>query len=135
MTLEIGRAPLSRTEAAVRTTREPGSAPLSRTDVAVKSAQEIRAERRAAALRAEVALKVTLVTLTWLVTVSLLLGWGITGPQRQPGTILLAALAAVVGPFVGAVIATRHGQFRLGGVYVVLTLVMVLPALLVVRAG
>jgi hypothetical protein len=109
--------------------------PLSRTDVGVKSAQEIRDERRAAVLRAEVALKVTLVTLTWLVSVSLLLGWGFTGPQRQPGTIALGALAAVVGPFVGAVIATRHGQFRLGGVYVVLTLVMVLPALLVVRAG
>ena len=164
MTLEIGRAPLSLTDAAVRSAREIGPAPLSRTDVglpppradvgptplprtdvgpaplsrrdfAVRSPQEIRDDRRAAALRTEVALKVTLVTLTWLVSVSLLLGWGLTGPQRQPGTILLAALLAVVGPFVGAVIATRHGQFRLGGVYVVLTLVMVLPALMVVRAG
>ncbi|MEU7904518.1 hypothetical protein [Actinoplanes sp. NPDC049118] len=116
-------------------TLEIGRAPLSRIDVTVKSAQEIRDERRAAALRTEVALKVTLVTLAWLVSVSLLLGWGLTGPQRQSGTILLAALCAVVGPFVGAVIATRHGQFRLGGVYVVLTLVMVLPALSMVRAG
>ncbi len=109
--------------------------PLSRVDVGVRSAGEIRADRRAAALRKEVALKVTLVTLSWLVSVSLLVGWGVTGPQRQPGVLLLAGLLAVVLPFVGAVIATRHGQFFLGGVYVVLTLAMVLPALSLVRAG
>jgi hypothetical protein len=109
--------------------------PLSRVDVGLPSEGELRAERRAARVRSEVALKVTLVTLIWLVSVSLLVGWGITGPERQPGTLLLAALAAVVGPFVGAVIATRHGQFFLGGVYVVLTLAMVLPALSLVRAG
>ena len=108
---------------------------LSRVDVGVRSESEIRADRRAAVVRTEVALKVTLVTLIWLVSVSLLVGWGLTGPQRQPGTLLLAALAAVVLPFVGAVIATRHGQFFLGGVYVVLTLAMVLPALSLVRAG
>ena len=109
--------------------------PLSRVDVGLRSAQEIRADRRAAALRTEVALKVTLVTLSWLVSVSLLVGWGVTGPERQPGTLLLAALLAVVLPFVGAVIATRHGRFFLGGVYVVLTLAMVLPALSLIRAG
>ena len=109
--------------------------PLSRVDVGRPSAEEIRADRRAAALRTEVALKVTLVTLSWLVSVSLLVGWGVTGPERQPGTLLLAALLAVVLPFVGAVIATRHGRFFLGGVYVVLTLGMVLPALSLVRAG
>jgi hypothetical protein len=108
---------------------------LSRVDVAVRSPSEIRADRRAAALRTEVALKVTLVTLIWLVSVSLLVGWGLLGAERQPGTLLLAGLAAVVLPFVGAVIATRHGQFFLGGVYVVLTLAMVLPALSLVRAG
>lgn len=109
--------------------------PLSRIDVGIRSAGEARADRRAAALRTEVALKVTLVTLLWLVSVSLLVGWGVTGPQREPGTLLLAALLAVVLPFVGAVIATRHGRFFLGGVYVVLTLAMVLPALSLVRAG
>ena len=108
---------------------------LSRVDVAVRSPSEIRADRRAAALRTEVALKVTLVTLVWLVTVSLLVGWGVTGPERQPGTLLLAALAAVVLPFVGAVIATRIGRYFLGGVYAALTLAMVLPALSLVRAG
>jgi formate hydrogenlyase subunit 4 len=109
--------------------------PLSRVDVGLPSAQELRADRRAAALRTEVALKVSLVTLSWLVSVSLLVGWGVTGPQRQPGTLLLAALLAIVLPFVGAVIATRHGRFFLGGVYVVLTLAMVLPALSLIRAG
>jgi formate hydrogenlyase subunit 4 len=116
-------------------TLEIERAPLSRIDVGLKSASEIRAERRAATLRTEVALKVTLVTLLWLVSVSLLVGWGLTGPERQPGTLLVAALVAVVLPFVGAVIATRHGQLFLGGVYVVLTLAMVLPALSLVRAG
>jgi hypothetical protein len=116
-------------------TLEIERAPLSRIDITVKSAQEIRDERRAAALRTEVALKVTLVTLAWLVSVSLSLGWGLTGEEKQAGAVLLAALLAVVGPFVGAVIATRHGQFFLGGVYVILTLVMVLPALSMVRAG
>ncbi len=109
--------------------------PLSRIDVGSKSASELRAERRAAAVRTEVALKVTLVTLVWLVSVSLLVGWGVTGPERQPGILLLAALTAIVLPFVGAVIATRHGQFFLGGVYAVLTLAMVLPALSLIRAG
>ncbi|RSM53822.1 hypothetical protein DMB66_38065 [Actinoplanes sp. ATCC 53533] len=116
-------------------TLEIERAPLSRIDVGLRSASEIRADRRAAALRTEVALKVTLVTLLWLVSVSLLVGWGLTGPEREPGTLLVAALVAVVLPFVGAVIATRHGQFFLGGVYVVLTLAMVLPALSLVRAG
>ena len=112
-----------------------GPPPLSRIDVGQRSEHEIRADRRAAALRTEVALKVTLVTLLWLVTVSLLVGWGVTGPERQPGTLLLAALAAVVLPFVGAVIATRNGRYFLGGVYAALTLAMVLPALSLVRAG
>ena len=116
-------------------TLEIERAPLSRIDVTVRSAQEIRADRRAAALRAQVALRVTLVTLLWLVSVSMLLGWGLTGPERQPDVLFAAALVAVVLPFVGAVIATRHGQFFLGGVYVVLTLAMVLPALSMMRAG
>lgn len=116
-------------------TLEIERAPLSRIDVGLRSAQEIRADRRAAALRREVALRVALVTLIWLVSVSLLVGWGVTGPERQPGTLLLAALTAVVLPFVAAVIATRNAQFFLGGVYVVLTLAMVLPALSLVRAG
>lgn len=84
-------------------------------------------DRRDAHRRTDVALKVTLVTLIWLVSLALLLGWGLTGSagaERQ-----LAALVAVVLPFVAAVIATKNGYVWLGGAYVVLTLAMVLPAL------
>jgi hypothetical protein len=116
-------------------TLEIERAPLSRIDVTVRSPQEVREDRRAAALRTEVALRVALVTLVWLVSVSLLLGWGITGPEKESRAVDLAALLAVVLPFVGAVIATRNGRYFLGGVYVVLTLAMVLPALSMMRAG
>jgi hypothetical protein len=116
-------------------TLEIERAPLSRIDVTVRSPEEIREARRAAVVRKEVALKVALVTLVWLVSVSLLLGWGLTGPEKEPGTVFTAALLAVVLPFVGAVIATRHGRYFLGGVYVVLTLAMVVPALSMMRAG
>jgi hypothetical protein len=129
------RRPARRSLRVLLVTLEIERPALSRTDIGVRSAQEVRADRRAAALRREVALKVILVTLIWIVSVSLLVGWAVTGPERQTGTLLLAALVAVVLPFVGAVIATRNGQFFLGGVYVVLTLAMVLPALSLVRAG
>ena len=90
-------------------------------------------DRRAAERRSEVALRVVCVTLIWLVSLALLLGWGLTGrPGAERG---LAALVAVVLPFVAAVIATRHGYVWLGGAYVVLTLAMVLPALGIAGLG
>lgn len=88
---------------------------------------------REAARRTDVALRVVAVTLAWLVLLALLLGWGLTGPagaERQ-----VAALVAVVLPFVAAVIATKNGYVWLGGAYVVLTLVMVLPALGIAGLG
>jgi hypothetical protein len=87
--------------------------------------------------RTEVVLRVVLVTLTWLVSVSLLLGWGLTAPGRHGsgGSMTLAAVLAVFLPFVAAVIATRNRQFIVGGVYVVITLAMVLPALGMAGAG
>ena len=84
-------------------------------------------DRREVVRRQEVALRVAAVTLAWLVLLALLLGWGLTGSPG--GERYLAALVAVVMPFVAAVIATRHGYPWLGGAYVVLTLAMVLPAL------
>ena len=84
-------------------------------------------DRRDVHRRTDIALKVILVTLIWLVSLALLLGWGLTGSagaERQ-----FAALVAVVLPFVAAVIATKNGYVWLGGAYVVLTLAMVLPAL------
>jgi hypothetical protein len=108
---------------------------IRRTDVTLRTAAEARREAREAARRTDVVLKVVLVTLSWLVSVSLLVGWGLTGSGRADGTNAAAALLAVLLPFVGAVIATRNRLFVLGGVYVVLTLAMVLPALGIVRAG
>ena len=92
---------------------------------------------RDAERRTEVALRVALVTLFWLVSVSLLVGWGMTGPKHEGTTFssALAGLLAVVLPFVAAVIATRNRQFILGGVYTALTLAMVLPALGIAGAG
>jgi hypothetical protein len=122
-------------------TLEIPRAPIGRTDVLVRSAAEIRRDEREAAHRAEVALKVTAVTLSWLVSVSLLLGYGLTTHGSSRGTDAAAALVAIVFPFVAAVIATRNRQFLLGGVFVVLTLavaltvMMVLPALSVARFG
>jgi hypothetical protein len=108
-----------------------------RTQVTVRTAVELRQERREAAKRQEVALRVTLVTLFWLVSVSLLVGWGLTVPDEQGSSAssTLAALLAVVLPFVAAVIATKSRQFIVGGFYVVLTLAMVLPALGIARSG
>jgi hypothetical protein len=86
-----------------------------------------------AARRTDVALRVTAVTLAWLVLLALLLGWGMTGSagaERQ-----VAALVAVVLPFVAAVIATKNGHVWLGGAYVVLTLAMVLPAIGIAGLG
>jgi hypothetical protein len=96
-----------------------------------------REPKKDAARRTEVVLWVVVVTLIWLVSVSLLVGWGLTGPGPGHGTtsLALAAVLAVLLPFVAAVIATKNKQFVVGGVYVVLTLAMVLPALGIARAG
>jgi hypothetical protein len=130
---------------------EQRHAAVRRTDVTVRTAEEIRADQREAALRVDVALKVTLVTLFWLVSLSLLIGWEFSAPDRptrseilasgnvlaaraqaeqQPGGsgYAVAAVLAVLLPFVCAVIATRNRRFFLGGAYVVLTLVMIFPA-------
>jgi hypothetical protein len=99
------------------------------TGLAMRVALAKLEDRREAVRRQEVALRVTAVTLAWLVSMALLLGWGLTAGSGPGGERYLAALIAVVLPFVAAVIATRHRYPWLGGAYVVLTLVMVLPAL------
>jgi hypothetical protein len=120
-------------------TLEISRAAIGRADVTVRTAAEIRRDEREAAHRADVALKVAAVTLSWLVSVSLLLGYGLTDRGGAGRTNAAAALVAIVFPFVAAVIATRNRQFVLGGIYVVLTLtvavtvMMVLPALSVAR--
>ena len=109
--------------------------PVRRTDVAARTPAEISREAREAARRADVVLKVAAVTLLWLVSVSLLLGWGLTVRGDATGTDAAAAGLGVLLPFVGAVIATRNRMPVLGGVYVVMTLAMVVPAVGIVRAG
>jgi hypothetical protein len=106
-----------------------------RTDVTVPEPGEERAARREADRRAEVALRVAAVTLAWLVSVSLLVGWGVATPGRDQVTNSAAALLAVVLPFIGAVIATRSRMPVLATCYVVVTLAMVFPALGIVRGG
>lgn len=130
---------------------------MRRTDVTVKTMQEIHDERRDAARRKVVTLHVTLVTLAWLVSVPLLIGWELTGadglaapaqqtvelsvretlaqPQRGGAGYVVAAVLMVLLPFVAGVIATKGRRFFLGGTYVVLTLAMVLPAISIAGMG
>jgi len=88
---------------------------------------------RVEARRKEVALQVVAITLFWLVSLALLIGWGLTGRAGRERDV--AALLAIVVPFVAAVVATKNGSFRLGGAYVVLTLAMVLPAMGIAGLG
>ncbi|GAB1693383.1 hypothetical protein [Krasilnikovia sp. M28-CT-15] len=110
---------------------------IRRTDVTARTAREIRQEQIEAERRTTVWLRVTAVTLAWAVSVSLALGWGFTvAPGSPPGrAFTLAAVLVVLLPFVAAVIATRHGRVWLGGAYVVLTLAMLVPAVIIARAA
>ena len=85
--------------------------------------------------RTRVTLQVVAVTLTWLVIVPITVIYGMTGQRRDGHVFTLAGLFTVLLPFAGAVIATRSRRFGLGGAYVVLTLLMVLPAVWIARAG
>jgi hypothetical protein len=108
-----------------------------RSEFAARMAFAKQESGRDAARRTEVALWVVAVTLTWLVSVSLLVGWGLTVPKQagSSGSSTAAAVLAVFLPFVAAVIATRNRHFIIGGVYVVITLAMVLPALGIAQGG
>ncbi len=90
-------------------------------------------DRRDVARRTDVVLRIVAITLFWLVSLALLIGWGLTGTAGAERDV--AALVAVVVPFVAAVVATRHGHVGVGGAYVVLTLAMVLPALGIAGLG
>jgi hypothetical protein len=85
------------------------------------------------ARRTHLHLKLTAVTLGWLVTVPLLLLYGLTGHRRGDDIFDAAAFATLLGPFIAAVISTKNNRFGLGGAYVVLTLLMVLPAVALTR--
>jgi hypothetical protein len=85
------------------------------------------------ARRTRIRLKLVAVTLTWLVAVPLLLGYGLTGSHRDHRVLQAAALLTVLGPFTAAVIATKNHRFGLGGLYIVLTLLMAFPAIAIIR--
>ncbi|NMO53207.1 hypothetical protein HH310_18660 [Actinoplanes sp. TBRC 11911] len=85
--------------------------------------------------RTRVTLKVVMVTLAWLVIVPLLMIYGWTGETRDDDVFTLAAFLIVLGPFTAAVIATRNQRFGIGATYVVLTLLMIFPAVAIARAA
>jgi hypothetical protein len=85
--------------------------------------------------RTRVILKIVMVTLAWLVVVPLLLIYGLTGETRDGDVFTLAAFLTVLGPFIAAVIGTRNQRFGIGGTYVVLTLLMIFPAVAIARVA
>ena len=114
---------------------EPAGPVIGRYDVTTRTVQEVRAERREARRRADIGWQVALVTLVWLVTVPFLMAWDYTGRQVGSSGHTLASVLTVLLPFSCAVIATRNRLWLLGGVYVIVTLAMVLPAVAIARAG
>jgi hypothetical protein len=85
------------------------------------------------ARRTRVRLKLIAVTLTWLVSVPLLLVYGLTGTHRDRAVLDAAALVTVLCPFVAAVLATKNHRFGLGGLFIVLTLLAAFPAIAIAR--
>src|ERR1700753_588247 len=108
---------------------------LSRTDITVPLPGEEEARRREDARRTRIGLIVAAITLFWLVVVSLLVGWSYADEGPNPGTDSLAALLTIVLPFVPVVIATRNRMPVLATCYALVTLVMVFPALGIVRGA
>jgi hypothetical protein len=85
------------------------------------------------ARRTQLHLRIIAIMLTWLVTVPILLLFGLTGGRRGDAIFDWAAFCTILGPFLAAVVATKNRRPGLGGIFVVLTLLMVLPAVAIVR--
>ena len=102
---------------------------------AARMAFALRKDPADSVRRTQVTLKIIMVTLAWLVTVPLLILYGVTGRERGNGVFVLAALLTVLGPFIAAVIATRNQRFGIAGTYIVLTLLMIFPAVAIARAA
>ena len=83
--------------------------------------------------RTHLHLRLIAITLAWLVVVPLLLVYGLTGPGRTDNVLDLAAFGTLLGPFAAAVLATKNRRFGIGGGFIVLTLLMVLPAAAITR--
>ena len=78
--------------------------------------------------RTTVRRRVTALTVGWLAIVPVLVGYGVTVPQHDSDACSVAASLTILLPFTAAVIATHGRRSALGVAYVVLTLLMVLPA-------
>lgn len=100
---------------------------------AARMAFALQKDPNEGARRTHLHLKLLAITLTWLVTVPILLIFGLTGGQRGDTIFDWAAFLTILGPFVAAVTATKNRRPGLGGAFVVLTLLMTLPALAIVR--
>jgi hypothetical protein len=85
------------------------------------------------ARRTHLNLKILAITLAWLVTVPLLLIYGAITHHSADRVFDAAAFATILGPFIAAVIATKNHRPGIGSIYVVLTLLMVIPALAIAR--
>jgi hypothetical protein len=88
-----------------------------------------------ASRRTRVTLRILLVTLAWAVLAPLLVSYGLTVRPRTETIFTAAALLTVLGPFAVAVMATRNQRFGAGALYIVLTLLMIVPALAIARLG
>jgi hypothetical protein len=104
-------------------------------DFALRMAFALEKDPAEAARHTRVTLLIVTVTLAWLVLVPLLVIYGLTGSRPGSDAFGIAAGLTVLLPFVAAVIATRARRFSVGGGYIVLTLLMIVPALAIVRAG
>jgi hypothetical protein len=104
-------------------------------DFALRMAFALEKDPAEAERRTHVTLLVVMVTLSWLVLVPLLVVYGLTGSRRGDEVFGVAAFLTILLPFVAAVIATRARRFPLGGAYIVLTLLMIVPAIAIARAG
>jgi hypothetical protein len=104
-------------------------------DFAMRMAFALEKDPTEGPRRTHVTLKVVMVTLAWLVVVPLMVVYGMTGPRRGSDIFTVAALANLVLPFSAAVIATRNRRSGVAGLYIVLTLLMILPSLAISHAG
>lgn len=104
-------------------------------DFAMRMAFALQKEPGEDQRRTHVTLKIVMVTLAWLVIVPIMVVFGLTGQQRGGDVFTMAALVNLVLPFSAAVIATRNRRSGLGGFFIVLTLLMILPSLAIGHAG
>lgn len=104
-------------------------------DFAMRMAFALEKDPTEGPRRTHVTLKIVMVTLAWLVVVPLMVVYGLTGQRHGDEIFTVAALANLVLPFSAAVIATRHQRSGVAGLYIVLTLLMILPLLAIGHAG